>query len=107
MTTFTIPTPEWVSRTLLDERGTYAGFQMYSTEGNDAVGEMLTRVFAEAEHSKARRLDVINAVLRGVQDVARTHPEVHDTEPEHAIVDAVNAYFDREGWVHVWREDVC
>ena len=104
--TFTIPRPEWVSDSLIAERGEHAGFQMYSREGNDAVATMLLVVLPLAERLGAHRPAVIDALRNGIREVTKTHPEVWDTEPEWAIVDAVNAFFDTQGWVHISRDDL-
>lgn len=82
-------------------------FQMYSDEANDAVAAMVQAIFDKADRTNATRLDVINATIKAVRDMAEVHPEVRDSEPEWAITDAVNDYFDVKGWVHVARMDVC
>jgi hypothetical protein len=104
--TFSIPRPDWVSDRLLGERGENAGFQMYSREGNDAVAAMVLDVAAKVEAAPMRRNQAVSLVQEGVLRVTKTHPEVHDTEPEWAIVDAINALFDTQGWVHIDRDDI-
>jgi hypothetical protein len=105
--TFTIPRPEWVSDDLIADRGENAGFQMYTTEGNDAVGRMVQGVIEAAENLPAlTRADVIDLLRDGVQQVRQAHEEIYDTEPEWAIVDAINAFFDTQGWVHIDRDDL-
>ena len=76
-------------------------FQMYTPEGNAAVRDMVERVIADAQFLGTPRAAVIDAMRNGMREVAKTHPEVRDTEPRGAIYDALDAYFDTEGWVHV------
>jgi len=102
--TFTIPRPDWVSDRLIEERGPYAGFQMYTTTANTAVGKMIERVVASAEEHNVSRSQFLLMLEGEVNALRLHHPEVNDTEPEWAIVDAVNAFFDTQGWVHVDRE---
>jgi hypothetical protein len=106
--TFTIPRADWVRTDLVAERGEYAGFQMFSREANDAVAAMLHAILNDVEKSGASRAVVIAAVQQGVRNLARKHPEIHETEPEWAIVDAVNAFFATQGWVEIDnRDEVC
>jgi hypothetical protein len=106
--TFTIPRADWVRDDLIKERGEYAGFQMFSRQGNDAVAAMLHPILNDAEKTGASRAVVIKAVQQGVHNLARQFPEIHDTEPEWAIVDAVNAFFATQGWVEIDnRDEVC
>jgi hypothetical protein len=102
--TFTIPRPDWVSDSLIEERGQYAGFQMYTTEGNDAVAKMVQFVVSQSEENRLRRPEMIEVLKEGVRLVAKTHPEIHDTEPEWAIVDAINTYCDEAEFRHIDRD---
>ena len=103
--TFTIPRPEWLGEATVARRGENAGFQMYTREGNDAVAEMLYYVFEACEQAAVGSHGMVNLLKRKVRELARTHGEVHDTEPEWAIVDAVNAYCDTRRWAHISRDD--
>jgi hypothetical protein len=100
------PRPDWVSDRLVDERGEHAGFQMYTREGNNAVAEMVIAVIARAEQTRARRDEIRDLLREGVAEVAKVHPEVHDTEPEWAIVDAINLWLDGAGFVRIDRDDL-
>jgi len=105
--TFQIPRPEWVSDRLIEERGEHAGFQMFTREGNDAVAEMLTGIFNAADaRPHVGRDGIIDTVRTGISGVRRYHPEVHDTEPEHAITDALNAFLSERGFAQVNREEL-
>jgi hypothetical protein len=104
--TFTIPRPDWVSDALIEERGQFAGFQMYTTEGNNAVGSVLTDILRDVERTGALPRVMKDAVKQAVRNISKTHPEVHDTEPEWAIVDAVNAFCDTVGFRHIDRDDI-
>ena len=99
--TFIIPRPDWVSDALVADRGPNAGFQMYTRAGNDAVAETVQGIINASIRVGARRDDFLTALHNGIREVAKTHPEVFDTEPHWAVVDAVNAYFDTEGWAHI------
>jgi len=102
--TFPIPRPDWVSDRLIEERGEFAQFQMFSRDGNDAVGHMLLTIFEDAEQHDRSRDFVTGAVRQGVKMLAAYFPEVHDTEPEHAITDALNAFLSEHGFAVVNRE---
>ena len=87
-----------------DERGPNARFQMYSREGNDEVADMLRAVLASAEGQPPKH---IKEILRtAVAEVAAVHPEVHDTEPEWAIVDEMNAWLEPNGYAKIDRDDL-
>jgi len=101
---FQIPRPDWVSDRLIEDRGEFAQFQMFSREGNDAVGHMLLTIFEDAEQHDRSRDFVTGAVRQGVKTMTRYFSEVHDTEPEHAITDAVNAFLSERGFAVVNRE---
>lgn len=103
---FTIPRPEWVSDDLVAERGPHAGFQMFTREGNDAVALMLTQVFGTITESRLLPSQAKELLYQGVKSLAQVHPEVHDTEPECAIVDAANAFFDSVGFKPISRDDL-
>jgi hypothetical protein len=100
---FTIPRPDWVSDRLINdpECGPNAGFQMYTREGNDQVAHMILQIVAATEEQRLRRDEVIHRIHLCVSILAKHYPEVWDTEPHWAIVDAVNAFFDTQGWVHI------
>jgi hypothetical protein len=103
--THQITRPDWVSDDLVAERGPHAGFSMYSTEGNDAVADMVIAVIARAETGMLPK--GIKALLReGVANVAIKFPEVHDTEPEWAIVDAMNEWLAPNGFANIDRDDL-
>lgn len=97
--TFTIPRPAWVSDALVAERGVHAGFQMFTPEGNNAVAERLLLIFSDAEQRSRRRSFVIESVRQAMTEVAKQHREVYDTEPRGAIYDAVDAFFETQGWM--------
>jgi hypothetical protein len=102
--TFQIPRADWVSDRLITERGEYAQFQMYTREGNDAVAEMLNGIFAR---EGLLPLAYKTLLIEGVERVRKVHPEIHDTEPEWAIVDAVNAFFATQGFAPIDRDAVA
>jgi hypothetical protein len=104
--TFTIPRADWVSDNLAAERGEHAGFQMFTREGNDAVAALLHHVLRDADLLAARRGVAVAAIHQGVRNLAHRYPEIHDTEPEWAIVDAANLFFDEQGWTPMSRDDL-
>jgi len=102
---FTIPRPDWVSDRLIEERGEYAGFQMYTREGNDACAKLVLSLAARVEDGRLpTRAEAVLWLQNGAAILASSHPEVHDTEPEWAIVDAVNALLSEHGFAVVNRE---
>lgn len=104
-TGFTIPRPDWVGDDLVAERGEHAGFQMYTTEGNDACAKVVLDLVTRVEAGNLTSRDyAVQWLKNGVSILAVTHPEVHDTEPEWAIVDAINSYCDVAGFRHIDRD---
>jgi len=91
-----------------DDRGPNAQYQMYTRAGNDAVAGMLAHAFDLVKSTAPRsyRQALKNAVREGQAQVAKTHPEVHDTEPEWAIVDKVNTVLRANGMSTITREDI-
>jgi hypothetical protein len=104
--TFTIPRADWVSDTLVAERGEYAGFQMFTREGNDAVAALLHHVLRDADRLAVRRSVAVAAIVQGLRTLSARFPEVYDTEPEWAIVDACQPFFAEQGWVQIGRDDL-
>lgn len=106
MTTI-IPRPGWVTEPLIESRGIFAQFQMYTAEGNGALGFALDSLLrkADADETKTRR-QFIESLQALVVDVRRIFPEVYDTEPEWAVVDAVNGFMDKWGWARIDRDDL-
>jgi hypothetical protein len=104
--TFTIPRPDWVTDQSIGRRGAYAQFQMFTREGNDAVGAMVLAILSDAVRLGPPRTVVIEAIQQGVRNLARRFPEIHDTEPEHAITDAVNHYLAMRELPRTSREEM-
>lgn len=109
--TFVIPEPDWPSsperrEALVAERGQHYGFQMYTTEGNDACAALMLGVAKVADTHLLMRGAIIERIQQGVADVAKEHPEIHDTEPEWAITDALNAFLSERGFARVDREEL-
>ncbi len=101
-----IPRPDWVSDALVEDRGENAGFQMYTREGNDAVAEMLRGVMKDGREKLMMRGAIIERLQQGVKQVRRVHPEIYDTEPEWAIVDAMNVWLAEMGFLAISRDDL-
>jgi hypothetical protein len=49
---------------------------------------------------------IIERLKEGVKQVYRTHPEIFDTEPEWAIVDAMNFWLAEMGFLAISRDDL-
>jgi hypothetical protein len=103
---FTIPRPGWVSDALVAECGTFAGFQMYSREANNAVGLWLQALLTHVQETGMLPKGMKTLLREGIAALAVKYPEVHDTEPEWAIVDAVNAFCDSVGFARIDRDDL-
>jgi hypothetical protein len=106
MTDYEIPRADWVTDELAAERGEHAGFQMYSREGNDACAAMVLGVIRSAEQSEPSPSALRLMVAGRVRELAGAHPEVHDTEPEWAIVDALNSWLEGRGYGPLSRGDL-
>lgn len=104
--TFTIPRADWVSDDLVADRGEHAGFQMFSKEGNDACANMVLSIAQDVSNLGLQREAALILLKDGVKQVRQAHAEIHDTEPEWAIVDAINAFFDTVGFTHIGRDDL-
>jgi hypothetical protein len=106
--TFTIPKPDWGqdNENLIAERGEWFHFEMFTKQGNDACVALIEALVTRVETDSVKRDEAVNWLKNGITILAMSHPEVHDTEPEWAIVDAVNAFFDTQGWVHIERGDL-
>jgi hypothetical protein len=102
--THQIPRPDWVTDQSISRRGENAQFQMFTKTGNDAIAEMLMTNFKAAEEVGLPRDVLIVLVKNGVREIASVHPEVHDTEPEWAITDALNNFLTEHGFAVVSRE---
>lgn len=90
----------------IDDRGPHEQYQMYSREGNDAVAAMVAQVQAEALAHRMMRGGIVEALAKGMVEVRKAHPEIHDTEPEWEIVDVMNAFLAEHGFLPIGRDDL-
>ena len=84
-----------------DERGLYRNYQMYSREGNDACEALVQEIVTGGEAGTLNRLTLHHAVREGIKEIAKTHPEVHDTEPDGEIPHQINERLCKPQW---WQE---
>jgi len=84
-----------------DERGPNRRYQMYSLEGNDACEELVRATVKLGEMREITRLTLDAAVQKGIKEIAKTHPEVHDTEPDSQIPYEIN---ERLCKPQLWQE---
>lgn len=103
---FTIHDPEREAQ-LVAERGEHYRFQMYSRAGNDALASAIASVIEQIQAGYLTRRQ-LPTVLRRVRDNVASdgYEEVHDTEPEEAIVDEINHECERQGWQPITRDDL-
>lgn len=79
-------------------------FQMYTNGGNAAVAAMVEHIIEEMRSGQLRRVNLEARIRHYMSDVVkRGYPEVHDTEPEWAIADAINVECEAQGWKPVDR----
>jgi hypothetical protein len=88
------------------EYGPNEHFQMYTREGNDACAKLTQDLVTRAEEGRWRRAEVVTWLKNGMAILGLSHPEVHDTEPEWAIVDEVNVWLKQQGFLPVDRDDL-
>ena len=82
-------------------------FYMFTPEGNEAVQAMVQRIVDVILAGHLRRTDLPQALRSGMRGVSQTaFGEVYDTEPEWAIVDAVNKACAEVMWLPVSRDDL-
>lgn len=83
------------------------GPSMFSERGNARVRQLvLTLVEAVREGRCSSRRQFLAAIQITVKSIALNHPEVHDTEPETWICEALDNLCEEEGWVSINRGDL-
>lgn len=89
-------------------RGPNAKFSMFSREGNDMLASAIDNAFnmVKDKPGPVYRKYLLESVKRHIALVAAKHPEVHDTEPQWAVVDAVNLRLAAMGMAPIGREDL-
>jgi len=100
MTTTATATPtEWQMYPTRDDRG-----NRIATPGDDFLTVEMGALAREMRSGLVKPTDLYD-LIRVVQErcVEAGFGEVHDTEPEWAIADFVNAVCDELGWAHVDR----
>jgi len=102
--TFT-PTPiRWSMFCEYGERGPNGVRPQIGHPGDDFLTEQMEDLAARIRYDEVRATALYDEI-RAVQQrcVEAGFGEVHDTEPEWAICDFVNALCDEQGWAHVDR----
>lgn len=105
MTTTTTPTPtRWSMFAEYGDRIEGGMREVLATPGDDFVTAQMGEFARRVRAGEIRALDLYDEI-RAVQArcVEAGFGEVHDTEPEWAIADFVNALCDEQGWAHVDR----
>lgn len=80
--------------------------QMYTPLGDAIVGMMLLNAAAMVDRGGIERTDLPRWLTDEIALIAKTHPEVRDTEPQCHIVEVVNRICTRKGWLPITREDL-
>ena len=101
-----IPQPRWATEEFRAERGENGVFEMFTKEGNDAVAQLLQNLVQRAEEQRWMRDEIVTWLKNGLAILAMTHGEVHDTEPEWAIVDVLNPWLEERGFRGITRNDL-
>jgi hypothetical protein len=73
-----------------DDRGPNAHYEMFSRKGNDACEALVQRLVDAGESGDLTRKSLEAARRAGQAEIAETHPEVHDTEPDGQICHQLN-----------------
>lgn len=81
-------------------------YQMYSPEANGAVSTAVKELTDAGLAGQYTRKELPARAKAMQRQLAATYGEVHDTEPEWAIVDTVNEMCDELGWVRITRDDL-
>lgn len=81
-------------------------FEMYTDQADQAVATEVEALLTRVRAGQVRRTELPAEVHRLIGRIDKVHPEVHDTEPEWAIVDAVNVECDAQGWKRMHRDDI-
>lgn len=77
-----------------------------ATPGDDYVAGAMARFAERVRNNGGHRRGIPEALAAVVKDIAAVYPEVHDTEPEWAIVDFVNVLMTEQQWGHISRDDL-
>ena len=91
--TYVLPMADWPSEETLGERGEYAGFQMYSRQGNDAVAMVVRTVVEAAQYAPLTRGEALHLLHESLERVGNVHPEWQDTEPRAEIEEQISRAF--------------
>lgn len=82
-------------------------WEMFTEEANMAVQIQMDMVAGAINGGHLKRTQLVPLVLAAMETVVLAgFGEVHDTEPEWAIVDFVNGHCDTQGWKHISRDDL-
>lgn len=91
--TYEIPMAAWPSSELIEDRGPYAGFQMYSRQGNAAVAMVVRTVVEAAMYAPLTRGEALHLLHVSLEGVGNVHPEWQDTEPRGEITEQISRAF--------------
>ena len=81
-------------------------FYMFTPEANAAVRAEMDTLAARVDAAVLTPREMKAAIQVHVKAIATSHPEVHDTEPEWAILDALNPLLERRGYAKITRDDL-
>lgn len=79
-------------------------FSMYTDAADAAVFAAMSVLAATIDSAGLPPEKLLEAIKDAVAAVAAQHPEVHDTEPEWDIVDALNPLLKRRGYAQISRD---
>lgn len=79
-------------------------FSMYTDAGNAAVFTAMDTLAVTIDSAGLSPEKMLETIKDTVKQVATQHPEVHDTEPEWDIVDALNPLLRRRGYAEISRD---
>lgn len=78
-------------------------YEMYTDDGNQAVANAVDALAEKMRNGTVTRPQLDKQIRLLLNHVEKSHPEVHDTEPEWAICDEINKVCDELMWKHTDR----
>lgn len=80
-------------------------FEMFSPEGNLAVRQACLTLDRQVRSGDIETFDMLLvAICKRMDAISKEYPEVHDTEPQWAVSDALTPASESRGWKKLARD---